>query len=121
VPIEIKCAAAVDHHDVRGLRQCMEDLDLPHGDVVIHGPERRTIGTDFDVVSWASVISGEEEFGFASRSSARRIRRVHSQSTSRQPICSPAKATRPHTSSCARPRAIFRRSRPLPAISSANW
>jgi hypothetical protein len=72
VPIEIKTGAAVSAGDVAGLRRCMSDLHLEHGYVVANVDERRTIGTDIDVVPWTSVVRGDETFGLGRRAGTKR-------------------------------------------------
>lgn len=59
LPVEIKLGAAVDHHAVAGLRQCMQDLGLPRGWVICSARERRRIGSTIDVIPWAEVAAGE--------------------------------------------------------------
>lgn len=73
VPIEIKLGAAVDRYGVAGLRQCMRDLDLRKGFVVANAAERRTIGTEIEVVPWREVVERTVDFGLGARS--RRARR----------------------------------------------
>ena len=73
VPIEIKLGAAVDRYGVAGLRQCMRDLDLHEGFVVADAAERRTIGTEIEVVPWREVVERTVDFGLGARS--RRARR----------------------------------------------
>jgi predicted AAA+ superfamily ATPase len=62
IPIEIKLGAAVDARNISGLRQLMKDLGLPRGWVVSTARERRQIGT-IEVVPWADVLAGTEDFG----------------------------------------------------------
>jgi hypothetical protein len=57
----------VSAYDAAGLRQCMKDLGLERGYLVTNGDERRTIGTDIDVVPWSQIARGEEDFGFGKK------------------------------------------------------
>lgn len=41
LPMEVKLAAAVDHYQLTGLRQCMKDLGLKRGWVVCSARERQ--------------------------------------------------------------------------------
>jgi hypothetical protein len=50
----------------------MSDLHLEHGYVVANVDERRTIGTDIDVVPWTSVVRGDETFGLGRRAGTKR-------------------------------------------------
>jgi predicted AAA+ superfamily ATPase len=59
LPVEIKLGAAVDHHAVAGLRQCMQDLGLRRGWVICSARERRRIGSTIDVIPWTEVAAGE--------------------------------------------------------------
>lgn len=65
LPIEIKLGAAVDRHAVAGLRQFMQDLDVPKGWVVARTPERRRLGTDIEIVPWEEVVLGGGDFGLS--------------------------------------------------------
>jgi len=62
LPCEVKLGTAVDHYAVAGLRQCMKDLSLRRGWVVCTAPERRTIGTDIQVIPWRDVSRGAVDF-----------------------------------------------------------
>jgi uncharacterized protein len=61
LPIEIKLGAAVDHHTVTGLRQCMKDLDLRRGWVISTAKERRRLSPDIEIIPWDDVASGKIE------------------------------------------------------------
>lgn len=65
IPVEVKLGAAVDHYAVAGLRQFMKDLDAPRGWVVSRTTERRRLGRDVEIVPWAEVAAGNEDFGLA--------------------------------------------------------
>jgi hypothetical protein len=58
LPVEIKLGAAVDHHGVAGLRQCMKDLGLTRGWVVCTAAERRTMGGGIEIVPWREIAEG---------------------------------------------------------------
>jgi predicted AAA+ superfamily ATPase len=65
IPIEIKLGAAIDHHTVRGLRQCMADLGLKKGWVISGGAERTKLGHDIEIIPWAEVVHRRCDFGIA--------------------------------------------------------
>jgi hypothetical protein len=67
VPIEIKLGAAVDRHNVAGLRQCMTDLGLTRGYVIASTKERQAIGTNIEVVPWTEVVQRQIDFGLGAR------------------------------------------------------
>jgi len=58
LPVEIKLGAAVDHHGIAGLRQCMKDLGLKRGWVITSGNERRKLAPGIDLVPWKEVAAG---------------------------------------------------------------
>ncbi len=62
LPVEIKLAAAVGPHELRGLRQCMQDLSLRRAWVITTG-ERRTFAGGIEIVPWAAVARGEVDLG----------------------------------------------------------
>ena len=68
VPIEIKLGAAVDRHDVAGLRQCMRDLELRKGFVIANTAEPHTIGSEIEVVPWSHVVKRTVDFDLGARS-----------------------------------------------------
>jgi hypothetical protein len=49
LPVDIKCAAALDPRSLAGLRQRMQDLSLTRGFVVTTSSERRGIGKRIDM------------------------------------------------------------------------
>jgi predicted AAA+ superfamily ATPase len=61
LPIEIKLGAAINHHAVAGLRQCMKDLGLRRGWVVTTAPERRQLSAEIEIIPWAHLASGQVE------------------------------------------------------------
>lgn len=61
LPVEIKLGAAVDHHGIAGLRQCMKDLGLKRGWVITSGTERRTLAPGIDLVPWQEIAAGGVE------------------------------------------------------------
>jgi predicted AAA+ superfamily ATPase len=65
VPIEIKLGAAVDHHALRSLRQCMADLGLKRGWVVTGSGDRTRVGHDIEIVPWRDVVERRCDFGIA--------------------------------------------------------
>ncbi|MBI4952815.1 MAG: ATP-binding protein [Myxococcales bacterium] len=67
VPIEIKLGSAVDHHALRGLRQCMADLGVARGYVVVGSGERTRIGSDIELVPWSDVVLRRASFGLGAR------------------------------------------------------
>jgi len=67
IPVEIKLGAAVDRHQVAGLRQCMVDLGLAKGYVIANTRTRDMIGADIEVVPWADVVARKIDFGLGSR------------------------------------------------------
>ena len=62
LPIEIKLGAAVNHHAVAGLRQCMKDLGLRRGWVITTARERRRLSPEIEIIPWAELASGRVEF-----------------------------------------------------------
>lgn len=62
LPIEVKLGAAVNQYTVAGLRQCMKDLSLKRGWVICSAKERRTIGTNIEIIPWMDVARGQVEF-----------------------------------------------------------
>ena len=62
LPIEIKLGAAVNHHAVAGLRQCMKDLGLRRGWVITSARERRRLSPEIEIIPWAELASGQVEF-----------------------------------------------------------
>ncbi len=63
LPVEIKLAAAVGPHELRGLRQCMQDLSLRRAWVITTAIERRTFAGGIEIVPWAAVARGEVDLG----------------------------------------------------------
>jgi predicted AAA+ superfamily ATPase len=61
LPIEIKLGAAINHHAVAGLRQCMKDLGLRRGWVITTARERRRLSPEIEIIPWAELASGEIE------------------------------------------------------------
>jgi predicted AAA+ superfamily ATPase len=61
LPIEIKLGAAVDHHSVAGLRQCMKDLGLHRGWVVTTAKEKRRLSAEIEIVPWRELAAGQIE------------------------------------------------------------
>jgi predicted AAA+ superfamily ATPase len=59
LPIEIKLGAAINHHAVAGLRQCMKDLGLRRGWVITSGRERRRLSPEIEIIPWAELVSGQ--------------------------------------------------------------
>ena len=59
LPVEIKLGAAVNHHAVAGLRQCMKDLGLRRGWVVTTARERRRLSPEIEIVPWSELASGQ--------------------------------------------------------------
>jgi predicted AAA+ superfamily ATPase len=59
LPFEIKLGAAVDHHGVAGLRQCLKDLGLPHGWVISTTRERRRLSPSIEVIPWNEIVAGK--------------------------------------------------------------
>ena len=58
LPIEIKTGAAVNHHAVAGLRQCMKDLGLRRGWVISTARERRRLSPGIELIPWTEIASG---------------------------------------------------------------
>ena len=58
LPIEIKTGAAVSHHAVAGLRQCMKDLGLRRGWVISTARERRRLSPGIELIPWTEIASG---------------------------------------------------------------
>lgn len=67
VPIEIKVASALDHHALRGLRQCLADLGVARGYVVVGSGERTRLGRDIEIVPWQDVVERRVDFGLGRR------------------------------------------------------
>jgi predicted AAA+ superfamily ATPase len=61
LPIEIKLGAAINHHAVAGLRQCMKDLGLRRGWVVTTARERRRLSPEIEIIPWADIAAGQVE------------------------------------------------------------
>ena len=59
LPVEIKLGAALDHHSIAGLRQCMKDLDLRRGWVVTTAKERRRMSAGIEIIPWPEVAAGQ--------------------------------------------------------------
>jgi uncharacterized protein len=59
LPIEIKTGAAVNHHAVAGLRQCMKDLGLRRGWVISTARERRRLSPGIEIIPWTEIASGK--------------------------------------------------------------
>jgi predicted AAA+ superfamily ATPase len=62
LPIEIKLGAAINHHAVAGLRQCMKDLGLRRGWVITTARERRRLSAEIEIIPWSELAAGEVEF-----------------------------------------------------------
>ena len=62
LPIEIKLGAAINHHAVAGLRQCMKDLGLCRGWVITTARERRRLSAEIEIIPWSELAAGEVEF-----------------------------------------------------------
>jgi hypothetical protein len=58
LPIEVKTGAAVNHHAVAGLRQCMKDLGLRRGWVISTARERRRLSPGIEIIPWTEIASG---------------------------------------------------------------
>ena len=61
LPVEIKLGAAIDHHSIAGLRQCMKDLGLRRGWVVTTAKERRRLSSGIEIIPWAELAAGRIE------------------------------------------------------------
>jgi predicted AAA+ superfamily ATPase len=61
LPVEIKLGAAIDHHSIAGLRQCMKDLGLRRGWVVTTAKERRRLSAEIEIIPWAELAAGQIE------------------------------------------------------------
>jgi len=61
LPIEIKLGAAINHHAVAGLRQCMKDLELRRGWVITTARERRRLSPEIEIIPWSELASGQVE------------------------------------------------------------
>jgi hypothetical protein len=59
LPIEIKLGAAINHHAVAGLRQCMKDLGLRRGWVITSGRERQRLSPEIEIIPWAELAKGQ--------------------------------------------------------------
>jgi predicted AAA+ superfamily ATPase len=62
VPIEIKLSGTVDHHAIRGLRQCMADLGLSKGWIVTGSGTRARMGRDVEVVPFSDLVNRRCDF-----------------------------------------------------------
>lgn len=58
LPIEIKLGAAVDRYAVAGLRECMNDLSLRQGWVILTGREPRPLAPGIEIIPWVEIASG---------------------------------------------------------------
>lgn len=56
---EIKHSTTVTHHDVAGLRSCMNDLGLKRGFVVCRAAQRRAMGRGITIVPFGDVVRRE--------------------------------------------------------------
>lgn len=63
IPIEIKVSGTIDHHTVRGLRQCMTDLGIKKGYVVTGSGVRSKLGKDVEIIPWTEVARRAFDFG----------------------------------------------------------
>lgn len=59
LPVEIKGGAAVDHHALAGLRQCMQDLGLRRAWVVSTARERRQLTPGIEVIPWDEIVANQ--------------------------------------------------------------
>jgi hypothetical protein len=62
LPVEVKLGAAINHHAVAGLRQCMKDLGLRRGWVITTARERRRLSAEIEIIPWSEVAAGQVEF-----------------------------------------------------------
>jgi uncharacterized protein len=61
LPVEIKLGAALNHHSIAGLRQCMKDLGLRRGWVVTTAEERRRLSAGIEIIPWTELAAGRIE------------------------------------------------------------
>lgn len=71
IPIEIKLGSALDRHALRGLRQCMADLGVKRGYVVVGEGLHTRIGSDVEIIPWQDVVLRRFDFGLGTRRAAR--------------------------------------------------
>ncbi len=61
IPIEIKMGSSIDPRSLKGLKQCMADLNLKRGWVVNTSSRRMMLSPGIEQVPWSAIVAGEVE------------------------------------------------------------